>query len=156
VVGVLIDNDLVTVPEPIIHEVIIVGSHAEIKSTKRKPLRATARQPVYMARPNATAKVAVFPRMIEVIMDVVPARVVSNPRIVAVNVRSIRVPALITVITSLGCIVYLLRWVRRLRMYRCVRGGGSVGGNVLLAHALWATLLGVTFMLLSIQGTCRQ
>src|SRR5208283_694161 len=156
-VGVVVDHDLVTVPEPIIHEAVVVRSHTEKEAAKAESLRTTATEPVYMAGSNTTAEVAVFPRMIKVIMGIVPARVVSNPRVVTVNVRSVGVPMLITVISRLGRLVYLLPSMCRLCMYRGARRGRSVCGDMLLAHAWRAALLGVPlFMLLSIQGTCRQ
>ncbi len=108
-VGIIIDYDLVAIPNPIIDESIIVGRHGKEKAAETKSLRATARQPPHMGWPNATTEVAVLPRMIEVVMEVVPSRVVANPGVVIVDVGCIWMTLHIAVIARLRRL-FVLHW----------------------------------------------
>lgn len=79
VIWICIDYDVVGVPEPVIDEVIIIGSNLEEETVKSKPLSVSAMQPEDMKRTNCTRKASMFPRMIETIVGIVPACIVAKP-----------------------------------------------------------------------------
>lgn len=100
-VRVVINYDLVAIPQPIIDEAVIIGCHGKVESTETKPLRSAARQPPYMARPDSATEVTVLPWMIEMIVRVVSSRVVSNPSVISMDVRRIWMALHVAIITGL-------------------------------------------------------
>lgn len=96
VIRVFIDYDLIGVPVPIIAITDVVGSHTKIETAKPEPIRTTSREAPFVALAEATGKVAVLPRMIEMVVWIIGAGVVSNPDVApCVNVRRIWVARLI-------------------------------------------------------------
>ena len=91
VVGVLINHDLVTVPEPVVAEAIVIGGNAKIKASKPEALRAATGQDPNVPGAESPGKMSVLPRMIEVIVGVGAAGIVSNPLAIRMNVRRLRV-----------------------------------------------------------------
>jgi hypothetical protein len=97
VIGVVIDHDVIAVPEPVVSVVVVIGRYREKETAEAKPLPAAATQPPNMLRANRTGESSVLPRMVKVIVSVVAAGVVSYPGVILrVNVRSLRVARLIT------------------------------------------------------------
>ena len=88
-VRVLVDHDIVAVPKPVIYEVIIVRSNGEISAIKPEAAPVPSPQVENMTATKAAIEVSMFPWMIEMVVRIVTARV-SNPSIIRVNVRSVR------------------------------------------------------------------
>ena len=85
-VRVLVDYDLVAIPEPVIAEIEVVGGYAEVETTEPETLPVPSSQAEDMAAAEAAGEVPVFPWMIEVVMRIVAPGIVPNPFIVGMNV----------------------------------------------------------------------
>src|SRR5580704_11612542 len=95
VIRVLIDHDIVAIPQPVIDEVVIVRSDGEVEAAKPETLPVSSPKMENMARTEAAGKVSMFPGMIDMVVGIVTARIVSDPFIVGVNVRSLRMTTLV-------------------------------------------------------------
>jgi len=118
VIRIVVDHDIVAIPDPIAAVVNIIGRNGEEKSANIESVRPTAPQAPYMLRPNPGFEVAVFPGMIQVVMGIGATGVMSHPVVIfSVHVRSFRVVGLIVELPVLI--------LRRCRMGRCRMGSGS-------------------------------
>jgi hypothetical protein len=102
VVIVLINYDLVGIPQPAVSEAEIVWGNAEEEAVKPEALRASSYKPEYMATAKAARKVPMLPGMTEMVVGIIPARVMPDPVAVGVNVRGIWVSSVI-----IECAVWL-------------------------------------------------
>src|ERR1700688_3717202 len=92
-VRVLVDDDVVTVPEPAADVAVVVRCDAEPEAAKAEAVAASAFQPVDVAGTEVAREVPVRPGMIEVVVRVAPAGVVSDPLIaLGMHVRGVGVP----------------------------------------------------------------
>jgi hypothetical protein len=98
-VGVFIDDDVIAVPEPVIAEGDIRRGDAEIEAAEPKATGAASRQVPDMASTEATREAPVLPRVVEVVVRIVAPSVVADPLAIGMNVRCVRVPALVVVVT---------------------------------------------------------
>jgi hypothetical protein len=89
VVIVLINYDLVGIPQPAISEAKIVWGNAEEEAVKPEALRASAYETEYMAMAKAARKVPMLPGMIEMVVGIITTRVMPDPVAVGVNVLGI-------------------------------------------------------------------
>ena len=91
--GRVIDHDVIAVPQPVGAGIVIVGRRLKKESADVEAVAIAAMQPPNMLRPNRSGEASMLPGMIEMIVNVVPSRVVSDPAIVfRVNVRRGRMP----------------------------------------------------------------
>jgi len=63
-IGVVVDNDLVAIPEPAAAIVDVVGRHAEEKTAEVETVRTPARQSVDVVAANRSAETPVFPGVV--------------------------------------------------------------------------------------------
>ena len=103
VVWVFINHDLVAVPKPVIAETNIVGGNVEIKPAKPEAPRAASFNPDDVAATETAGKVSMFPGMIDVVVSIIGAGVVSDPFAIRVNVGSVWVPGLVTISVRAWC-----------------------------------------------------
>ncbi len=61
VVGIFVDDDGIAVPIPIIGEVVVVGSYAEVEAPKPEAVAVSSAKVVRMAAAKAASEAAVFP-----------------------------------------------------------------------------------------------
>src|ERR1700733_8645976 len=80
-VGVVVDHNVVAVPQPVIAISVIECSNREKETADRKSAGTAAVQSPNMPRTCRAGEVAVLPRMIEVIMWIVAAHIMANPTI---------------------------------------------------------------------------
>lgn len=99
VVRVVINDDLVGIPKPSIAKCVIVRSNAEVETAKPETVSAATLEVKDMAAADAAGEVSVFPRMIEMIVRIVAAGIMSNPLIISMHVRSIGMARFIAEIT---------------------------------------------------------
>jgi hypothetical protein len=149
VVGIVIDDDGIAVPVPVIGVVVIVGSYAEIEAAEPEALAVSTSQVILMAAAKAAGKAAVFPGMIEVIARVTATGIVTDPVVIAVDVRRVRMigpiakGATVVLIVAVRSAIFgstifgstILRAVR----WSASRGSRTVGGNVAAAHIVSTT-----------------
>jgi hypothetical protein len=91
VIGILIEDDVVGIPEPAVAEADIVRGNAKVEPAKPETVRTTTSETPVMARAEAAPEVSVLPGMIDMVMSIIPARVVPDPLPAAIDVRSVRV-----------------------------------------------------------------
>jgi hypothetical protein len=125
VVRVLIDHDLIGIPEPVIAVSEIVLGDAKIKAAEPETARASSDNPPDVAATEASGKPSVLPGMIQMIVDIVTPSIVADPSIVLdINVRSRRMTG---PIGDTG-------FDRRRRMRWGFVSGRAVRGNVSAAN----------------------
>ena len=90
VVGVLVDGDVVAVPVPVIGIGEVERRNAEIISAEPEAAWIASLTAPAVAAAEAAVKVAILPRMIDVVVNVVAAIAMSHPLTVVMNVRSFR------------------------------------------------------------------
>ena len=98
VIGIVVDDDFVGVPEPAIAEANIVRGNAKKEPAKPETVRTASPQAPAMARAEAAGEVSVLPRLIEMVMGIILAGVMPDPLIPFIDVRNVRVAGLVTVI----------------------------------------------------------
>jgi predicted anti-sigma-YlaC factor YlaD len=144
VVGIVVDDDGIAVPVPVIGVVVIVGSYAEIEGAEPEAVAVSTSQVILMAAAKAAGKAAVFPGMIEVIVRVAATGIVTDPVVIVVDVRRVRMigpiaeGATVVLIVAVRSAIFgstILRAVRR----SASRGSRTVGGNMAAAHIVTAT-----------------
>jgi hypothetical protein len=91
VVGVLVDDDLVTAPQPIVAEGIVVWCDAEVESAEPETLSSPAFEPEDVVAAETAGEAAVLPRVIEVVVSIAAAGIMSEPPAVLVHVGDVRV-----------------------------------------------------------------
>ena len=89
VVRIVVDNNGIAVPVPVIGVVVIVGSYAEVEAAKPKALAVSSSQTVFMTAAKAACEAAMFPGMIQVIVRVAAAGIVAHPIVIVVDVRRV-------------------------------------------------------------------
>jgi hypothetical protein len=98
VIGIVIDHDVIAVPEPVAAIAVIIRSNLKEATANIEAVVIAAAQPPYMLRADAGGETSMFPGTIHVIVNIIAAAVVSNPAIVlGVDVRSVRMAFLIAI-----------------------------------------------------------
>lgn len=88
IVWVLVQHDVIAVPEPVITKGNISRCNAEVVAAEPEPIGAATTKPPYMMRTEFTREMTVLPRMIEVIVRI--AAVVPDPLIIPrINMRRV-------------------------------------------------------------------
>src|ERR1017187_5405364 len=124
-VGVLVDDNLIAVPVPAHHDVVIVRGDVPVEIVEPEAFPVSSRHHEYMLRSKAPGEVSVCPRRIDVEMRVVGATIMPDPFVVlGVNVRNFRMTFLVRPNAVLG---------RRLGLpscrFRSARSPGSRRGS---------------------------
>src|SRR5208282_900433 len=99
VIRVVINYDVVRIPQPAVAESDVVRSHVEIETTEPEPAGAAATQVPDVVRAESAGEVAVLPRMIHVVVRIIRAGVMPDPSLALVDVRRIGVARRVTVVT---------------------------------------------------------
>ena len=96
VVRIFVDDNGITIPQPTIREIVIVGRDAEVEASEPEAFAVSSAKMEHVAAAKAAGEAAVFPGMIDVIVGVVATRIVAHPLVVVVYVRCLRVARFIT------------------------------------------------------------
>ena len=159
VVEIVVDNDGIAVPVPVIGVVVIVGSYAEVEAAEPKALAVPSAQMVLMAAAKAAGEAAVFPGMIEMIVRVAATGIMADPSAIVVDVRRIRM----TLPIAEGAGVFLpmtLRVIFGCAIVRGVRRSASHGRRAVRGHVTVANIASSAAALLSFalstSGTGQQ
>src|SRR5579859_549284 len=93
-VRIVIEDDLVRIPQPAIAERDVIRRYAEIKSAEPETSRSAACQPPVVAWPKTAGESPMLPWMIQVVVWVTAARIVAHPTIM-IYMRSVGVSLMI-------------------------------------------------------------
>lgn len=118
VVWIFVDNDVVAIPKPVVAESEVIGSNAEIEASEPEAVGAAAAEMPAVVAAESAGKASVLPGMIDVVVEIVAARIVADPLAVGVDVGSIGMSGFVVEMTVL------------LNRVRSAHGRGTVGGNV--------------------------
>src|ERR1019366_9342355 len=95
-VRVFVDYDLIASPVPARNDGVIVRGDVPVEIAKPEAFPVPSRKHEYMLRSKATGEASVCPRLIEAVMRIVGATIMSDPLIVlGVNVRNFRMTFLV-------------------------------------------------------------
>ena len=93
-----IEHDVVAIPQPVTHIVVIVRRNLEEIPADVEPVAVAAAYPPDVRGPNRPLKAPMLPRMIEMVVRIIAPCVVPYPAVILrVNVRRFRMPLLIRV-----------------------------------------------------------
>jgi len=93
-----IEYEVVGIPLPVAHVVVMVRRHLEEVPADVEPVAPAAAQPPDLRRANGPLEPAMLLRMIEMVVRIIASRVVPYPTVILrVNVRRIWMPLLILV-----------------------------------------------------------
>jgi hypothetical protein len=133
-VGVLVNDDLIATPVPVRDNVVIKCGDVPKEVPKPEAFPVSSHKQEW--RSKAACEAPVRPRVIEVVVRIVDACIVSDPSIVpGVDVRDVWVAFLVAVNTILGCSRVLLASGSSGRP----RGSRAVSGNVSAANRCGVT-----------------
>jgi hypothetical protein len=124
-VGILINDDLVTGPIPTLDDVVIVRGDIPVKTVKPETFPVPAAEYEDVLRSKTAVEASVRPRLIEVVMRIVGAAIVPDPLVVSgVDMRNVGMTPLVHGNVVLGG--------GGPASGRCgsARGSGTVSGNV--------------------------
>jgi len=136
VIGVIVDDDVVAIPEPVATVANVKRRYAEVIAAKPEATGASAAEAPYETRTESTLEVAVLPSVIEVEAVFVPSPVMPNPPPILMDVRGVRMAFLIAV----GGVLWLGR-VPRSTLHRnrpakvIMIGRRSTGRNIAAADS---------------------
>ena len=118
VIRIVVEDDVVIIPIPVIAIADVEGCDAEIVSAEPEAARTTAPKTPDMAASDGEREVAVLPGMVKMEAGVVASGVMSYPAVVGMNVRGLGMAGLVT--EGLVLFRLLLFWMLLFRM--CGRG----------------------------------
>ncbi len=121
VIRIVVDHDVIGIPQPIVTETDIVRSDGEIESAEPETARASASEPPYMFAPKPSGEATMLPRMVDVVIGIAPSGVMTDPTLAIVDVRGVRMSFL------------LLELAMFLDRSGIFYSGRTVRGNVLMA-----------------------
>src|SRR6266436_2285130 len=81
-VRVLIDHDVVTVPQPVTNVVVVVRCNAKEHTVNIKPLSVSPLKAIDMVAAEAASEASMFEWTIEMVVEIVTAGIMSPPPVV--------------------------------------------------------------------------
>jgi hypothetical protein len=98
VIWILINHELVRIPEPVIAKAIVVWGNAKVEAAKPEALAVPSCKAKDMAGTEPAREVPMRPRMIEMVVRIITPGVMPDPLIARIDVRDVRVPGLVAII----------------------------------------------------------
>lgn len=141
IVWIVIKNDVIAVPEPIIAINNVRLCHLKEEAAKAKAVRVASSETPDMTTANGAGKMPVFPRMVKMVARVMP--LMAYPAIiVSVNVRRFRMAFLIA---ESGMLRLALGWMRsgmrRSMCWRWAMGRDMTSTNPMFSAVLRRSML---------------
>ena len=103
VIGIVIDDDVVRIPEPAITVTDIIRSHGEVKTAEPEAAGTTASEAPYVAATETAGEAAMLPGVIHMVVSVIAACVMADPLSTVVHVRSIGMSFLVVEMAVFLC-----------------------------------------------------
>ena len=133
VVGIVIDDDVIRIPQPVVTVIVVIRRNREKESAKAEAFAIAAADPPNVVRANRPGKMPVLPGMVEMVMSVASSAVMPNPVVVfSMNVRRFGM--------ALDVVEFTVLVLRRRRMCRSPRGCGTARRNMASTYAVLATV----------------
>jgi hypothetical protein len=127
-IGIVIEHDVIAVPEPVAAVTHIVRRYREVKTAEPEARRSATYESPYVLSTDRLGKMTMFPGMVEVIVRIATAGVVSDPLVSrGVHVRSLGMALLV----SKGAPLRL-----RSSYMRSPHRSGTMRRNVTAAHSV--------------------
>jgi len=95
VIGVVINDDLIAVPQPVIAVGVVERANTEEESTESKARGTAARQTENVISPDAAGKSSMLKRSIQMKAGIVARVIMPDPLVVGMHVGRFGVPALV-------------------------------------------------------------
>ena len=92
VVRILVDHQRVAVPEPAIDGAVVPRRDAKVEAVEPEPVPVPSFEAELVARTESAIEMPMLPGMIEVVMLITTAGIVSDPSAVIVNVGRVWMP----------------------------------------------------------------
>ena len=73
VIGIVVQHDVIAVPQPIVGVVVVVRRDAPVKAAEPEAVAASAFDAINVVAANYAAEAAVFPGMVKMVMSIVAA-----------------------------------------------------------------------------------
>src|SRR5579871_5196619 len=128
VVGILIDDDRIGIPEPIRHIGVVEGRHTEEEVVHTEAFARAAAQMENVAGAETTHEVSMLKWMIKVKALVVRPEIVADPASVLVDMRGFRMPG------------HIAESMLFLMLFLMLLGGSAHGGRAVWRDELAAVL----------------
>jgi hypothetical protein len=136
IVGIVVNHDVIVVPEPIVDITKIRVCHRKEETAKAKTVRIATTQAPNMASANRSGKTPMFPRVVKMVTDIVPF--MAYPTIVfCVDMRRFRMAFRIAV--RVRC--WLVRNRTRRWMRRRMNRRRTMGWNMTSTYTVFAAML---------------
>jgi hypothetical protein len=98
VIWIVVQHDVVAVPQPIVGVVVLVRRDVPVKAAKPETVAASAFKAIDVVAADFAAEASVFPYMVLMITSIVAAPLMTDPAIaVRMNVRSFGVTLLVSI-----------------------------------------------------------
>jgi len=110
VVGIVVDDDVVAVPKPLVAEADVEVGDAEVETAEPKASRTAACQMPDVAAADAAGEASMLPGMIEVVVSVCAARVVADPFSIGMDVWGVGVTGVIVKVPVLRRGMWTAYW----------------------------------------------
>jgi hypothetical protein len=102
-VGVFVDDDVVTIPPPVVAEGEVECAYAEIETAEPEAVGTASSEMPDMSTAKAAGEAAVLPRMIEMVPYVVTPGVVADPFAVGMDVRGVGMSLFVVEVGFIRC-----------------------------------------------------
>lgn len=136
VIGIRVNDDIVGVPKPVTAGIVVIWSDAEEEATEPKVVPRSTRKPKDVVAADFSWETPVFKWMIQMIVRVVPASVMTNPLIIVrVDVRGRGMSSLVFITTTLIALLSVSRVAGASGGSRRSYRRGAVSGNMSLANS---------------------
>lgn len=159
VIRIVVDNDVIVVPIPIVNVAEIEGSYAEVVSAEPEAAGSSAAQAPDVTRSDSTLEAAMLPGVFKMESGIATALGVADPLVILVDVRSVGVRGFIAIgsarlvfLVWAGGLFARRRFPLRCSLGRAASRGRTARRNVSAANAVAASVAASCVML----RPCRQ
>ena len=99
-VGIFVDDNVITVPQPTVAESDIDWRNVEIEAAEPEAIGTAAREVPDVSAPEATGEMAVLPRVVEMKASVIATRFVANPLAIVVDMGCVGMAVIVEMFWS--------------------------------------------------------
>ena len=94
-IGIVVNDEIVRIPEPSVTETNVVRSDGKEEAPEPEAAGATSTKAPHVAAAETARESAMFPRMLQMVMSVIAARIMAHPFSIRMYVRSFGMSALV-------------------------------------------------------------